>query len=256
MAVVNRALADRFWSSPGVALGQRLRIAHADETSRPPWAPMGSFDWITIVGVVENTQELGLLDQLVLPTVYQSYPQNPSPFMHVLVRTDGDPATIEMPVVRTFSALDSRMAVGDVQPMDRILPNSLATPRFNSLLLGIFAGLALLLSAIGVYGVTAYTVGRRTREFGIRRALGARGVDMARLVGQDTAVSAAAGATLGIVGALAAGRLLSGLLFGVGATDPRILGGAATLLLLVALTAAFPARRATRVSPLRALKTD
>ena len=154
-------------------------------------------------------------------------------------------------------AVDRDQPIYDVQPLEKIVHASVATPRFRMLLLGIFAALALALAAVGIYGVMAYAVAQRTHEIGIRMALGAEREDVLRMVVWEGLALAGAGVALGLAGAVAATRVLNSFLFGVAATDVRTLAGVSLLLAAVAGAASYiPARRATRVDPNVALRWE
>jgi putative ABC transport system permease protein len=153
--------------------------------------------------------------------------------------------------------VDSQIPVGDIHPMDDLIAVSLAQQRFNMLLLGLFAALAMVLAAVGIYGAMAYAVNQRRHEIGIRTALGAQRRDVLRLVMRDGAKIALFGIASGITGALALTRLMASLLFEVEPTDPATFAGVAILLALVALAACYiPARRATRVDPMVVLRYE
>ena len=175
----------------------------------------------------------------------------------LVIRTAGDPAAAASIVRDTVSAIDPQLAVYDMRTMEQIVGDSVSRPRFSALLLAIFAATALLLAAVGVYGVISQLVGQRTQEFGVRMALGASPIDVGRLVVGFGLRLAAIGVALGIPAALAFSRLLSGLLYGVNATSPITYAVVSILLAIVAtLAAVLPARRATRVDPLLALRAE
>ncbi len=188
-------------------------------------------------------------------TVYVAFAQNPWPFGMLAVRTEGDPLKLARAVREQVQAVDHDQPVSAVQTMDDLVEAEVGQRRVVVRLLGSFAGVAVLLALIGIYGVIAYSVAQRTQEVGIRRALGAQRGDILRLVvGQGLAL-ALAGVTLGIGGALALTRVLKDLLFHVSATDPATFAGIAVLFILVALAASyFPAQRAARIDPMSALR--
>ena len=210
----------------------------------------------TVVGVVSDIKHAGV-DSAAAPTVYWALPQFPSNFMTLVVRTTDRPERLANAVVAQVRALDPEQPVADVKTFDEWLGGAVARRRFTLLLLGGFAGLALALTAIGLYGTTAYGVVQRTRELGIRSALGARRADLLwSVLGQALRV-VGVGIAVGFVLALALSRLLSSLLFEVSATDPVVF--VAITLLLVAVSAAaglLPARRATRVDPMIAIRAE
>jgi putative ABC transport system permease protein len=177
--------------------------------------------------------------------------------LEVVVRTAGDPAGIADAVKRAVFAQDAALPVSQIKTMDDLLDTSLATRRFQLVLLASFAGLALLLAAIGIYGVVSFTTSQRTQEFGVRLALGALPRDVLRMVLRDTMVRVTIGAALGTAAALGVSRLLESSLFEVRPTDPITIAIVVGGLALVALACSLgPARRATRVDPLTALRAE
>ena len=177
--------------------------------------------------------------------------------MSMVVRTSVPPATLSKPIVDAIHSVDPDMPVTGILPMDSILAQSLAQPRLASLLLGIFAGLALLLAAVGIYGVIAYNVGQRTREIGIRMALGAQNSNVLGLVLKHGMSLGLIGLGIGLAASLALTRFLKGLLFSVSPTDPLTLMVVAILLAIVAFLACYiPARRAMAVDPIVALRCE
>jgi putative ABC transport system permease protein len=173
------------------------------------------------------------------------------------VRTHQDPLSLTTAVRDQVRALDANQPVFNVRTMDRLVASSLAARRFSMFLLAVFAGVALLLSAVGIYGVMAYSIEQRTHEVGIRMALGARGRDVLWMVLRQGMVLAGIGLVAGVVAALALTRVMSSMLFSVSATDPVTFATVAVILATVALAACvIPARRATRVDPMRALRHE
>jgi len=242
VAIVSRELARREW--PGAsALGKRLR-------------PVGDSAWSTVVGVVADSRQRTLGEDL-RPRLYVPVLQSPEAFSNVVARTTGDPLALAPSVRAALWSVDPDQPVWEVTSMDRLLARSMRQERFTTLLTGLFAALALLLAAVGVYGVMAYTVSQRTREVGIRLAVGAAPRQVVALVfGRGLKVTAVATA-LGLAGALAATRLLRSQLFGVAPGDPVTFVAAAAVLALVALLACWlPARRAAKVDPVVALRTE
>jgi putative ABC transport system permease protein len=214
--------------------------------------------WHTIIGVVGSVRHLGL-DQAPRREIYYPAGGADGRFFDVsevlVMRTAGDPARAAGSVRAAITALDARVAVGSVEPMATLVARSLAPRRFAMILVGVFAGLALLLAAIGLYGVMAYTVAQRTQEIGVRMALGADARDVVAMVVKQGMALFLGGAVLGLAAALALGRVLASLLFEVSASDPITLAAVIALLGLVALVASYlPAHRATRLHPMIALR--
>jgi ABC-type antimicrobial peptide transport system permease subunit len=175
----------------------------------------------------------------------------------VVVRTEGDPASIMKLVRRSVQELDSREVIYGVQTMDQVLAGALAPRRLSMILLGVFAGLALVLACVGIYGVVSYLVGQRTHEIGVRIALGAQRSDVMRLVLGEGAKMALVGVVAGLAAAFGLTRLMANQLFGVTAHDPLTYAAVAVLLMLVALFACYvPARRAVRLDPVAALRCE
>ena len=210
----------------------------------------------TVVGVVGDIKHTGV-DSVPEPTVYWALPQFPSNFMTLVVRTEDRPERLSNALVATVRTLDPEQPVADLKTFDEWLGGSVGRRRFTLLLLGGFAGLALVLTAIGLYGTTAYGVVQRTRELGIRSALGARRKDLLWSVLRHVAQVVAIGAAVGCALALALSRVLSSLLFEVSATDPGVFLAITLLLLLVgAVAGLLPARKATRVDPMIAIRAE
>jgi predicted permease len=214
---------------------------------------------LTIVGVVGDVRGAGL-DRAPMPEFYVSYLQLPEfipSSMTLVVHTTMPPTSLTSAIRGAIQSVDPAQPIYNVETMDRVVAESLSNQRLYLWLLGTFAGIALVLAAAGIYGVTSYLVTQRTREMGIRLALGAESKSLVALVVRQGASVAALGTLAGLVGAYALTRALSSLLYGVSATDPVVFGGVAALLVTVALVACYiPARRATRVDPVIALKDE
>jgi ABC-type antimicrobial peptide transport system permease subunit len=210
-----------------------------------------------IVGVVGNVKHLSLKNE-DSPEMYLPDTQIPIQTMSIVIRTKiSDTNTITNSLRKELAAMDATIPLTSVRVFDEYISRSLARPRFNTLLLSIFAGTALVLTAIGIYGVLAYSVAQRTSEIGIRIALGAGKSSIFRLIVGQAMTLVGISLVLGIAGAFAATRLLSSLLFGVGAADPGTFAAIVVLVSAVAFVAAWlPARRATRVDPIIALRAE
>jgi putative ABC transport system permease protein len=214
--------------------------------------------WITIVGVVGDVKHFGL-DLPEEPALYTPYTQiNPwKRWMSIAARTQGDAAVTAQALKQEIWKVDSQLPVTRVETMSEVAASSFAARRFNMSLLSVFAGLALVLAAIGIYGVMSNAVTQRTQEIGIRLALGARAIDVLKLIIRDGLTLVCIGVVLGLGGAFALTRLMTTLLFGVTPTDGLTIGAVSGVLVGVALLACFiPARRATKVDPLVALRYE
>jgi len=255
---VNEEFARRYF--PGRdPIGREIRPGPPEGVPPVPLEDFGSSrSAISIVGVVQNFMNDGPA-QPTAPQLFMLYRQIPGlnfGFKDVVVRTATDPESLAPAVARALKSLDEDIPLGEIQTMETHLGHETADRRFTTLVLGSFAGLGLLLAVIGAYGVVSYVVSQRTRELGVRVALGAGASDILWLVLRYGLSIAAAGVALGLAGALAARRSVEALLYGVAASDLPTLAGAAGLLILVILAAStVPAARAMRIDPAEALRS-
>lgn len=242
VAVINETMASEHW--PGQdPIGKRLKRVWNDE-------------WITVVGVVGDVKYDGLASEIE-PEIYRPFLQAPARDMSLVVRAASDPMMLAGSLREAVASRDRTVPVSEIRTLDQLLARSVTTSRFTTLLLAAFATVALTLAAIGIYGVLSYAVSRRAREIGVRMALGARRVDVLRMVLGHAALLAGAGMVGGVAAALATTQVMEGLLFGVTRTDTATFAVVPILLAGVALLAAYvPAIRAIRVDPAIALRLE
>ncbi|MGH7538555.1 MAG: ABC transporter permease [Gemmatimonadales bacterium] len=246
VAVINRSMARRFWPAED-PLGKRFHFGSADEADAP---------WITVVGVAGDVRHRRL-SEAPANQFYIVFPQAPFRGMVLLVRTAAEPVALARAVRETVRSADDQLPVYSLQSMEQLYRSSMWEQRLYGWMFGAFAGVALLLAVVGLYGVMAYMVTLRTHEIGVRMALGAERANVRRLVVRRGLRLAAIGIGIGLVGAMAVTGTLRGFLFGVTATDPVVFLGIALLLTAVALVASYlPARRAAQVDPVIALRSE
>jgi putative ABC transport system permease protein len=250
VALVNETMARRYWTD-GNPVGRRIRMS--SDGDRP---------WITVVGVVQDVRHNGITTT-VKEKFYRPHAQFPVSTgvapnaMTLVVKTTGDPRALANPVRRAVAQLDPNLPVSAVRPMSEVVEDTMAPSRFTGLLLALFASLAVALAAVGIYGLLSYLVSQRTREIGIRMAIGASQRDVLSLVVRKGLLLTGAGVIAGLTLALGVTRLMRALLYGVGPADLATFVAVPAILLAVALAASYlPAARATRVSPLLALRSE
>jgi predicted permease len=242
VAIIDQKMADRFWPG-GDAIGKRIR-------------PGNDSPWITIVGVVGIVKEYGL-DTDTRMVVYYPHAQRPIGSMYVVARTASDPASTTAAIIHLVNGIHPEVPVYNIATMEQRVKDSMARQRFAMTMLGAFAGFAMILAAIGIYGVMSFLVTQGTTDIAIRMALGARRASILSLVFQQGMALALVGILVGLVGAFGLTRLMSSLLFGVTPTDPYTFLSVLALLLSVALSAClFPAGRAMHIEPMVALRTE
>jgi ABC-type antimicrobial peptide transport system permease subunit len=241
VAIVSERAARRYFR-PGDALGRRL-----------VWRER-TFE---VVGIVRDVRANPLTSDEPLDVVYVPLAQSPSRTATLVLRTRQEPASLAPALQAVIGRLDARLAAGDVAPMERVVSTVTSPQSATAQMLLVSAIIALVLATVGTYGVMSYAVGRRMHEMGVRVALGASRGDVVRLVVGGVARLAFTGVVLGVLGALALGRVMQAILFDTSPSDPWVLGGAAGLLAAIALIAGYlPARRAAAASPLSALRSD
>jgi putative ABC transport system permease protein len=244
-AIINEAMARRYFPNED-PIGKRLTLG----LHRP------DDPWLTIVGIVKDIPHRGL-ESKAAPDWYLSYLGEPRRHGYLMARASGDPASLAAAIRGQISAIDKDQPVLAIKTLNEVIASTTAPRRFNTLLLAIFAAVALALAAVGIYSVISYSVTQRTQEVGIRMALGAQPGDVVRLILKQGLTLTLIGVAAGVLGAIAAARVMSGLLYGVTATDPATFAAIALLLAIVAALACYlPARRAARVEPMAALRCE
>jgi putative ABC transport system permease protein len=244
--VISETMAKRYFPNED-PIDMRLKLGGCTEC-----------DWTTIVGVVADVKNGGLIaeDDSSMYTPFTQESLNIRT-MILVARTEADPASFVPAIRREVNSIDPDLALADIRTMDQVVSRSLGQSRYRGVLLGIFAMVALTLAAVGIYGVIAYAVSQRTREIGIRIALGAQRLDIFRMVVGHGMILSLIGVTVGAAVSLVLTRYLSSLLYGVSSTDPLTFSSVVLLLITVALLAcSIPARRATRVDPMNALRHE
>jgi len=244
--IINRTMAERYWPHEDV-LGKRMSFEDA---------PKKDSDWMTIVGVVGDVKDQPN-SSAAEPAFWWSEFQRSERDMSIAIRTSSDPRQAIDGLRNTVHRLDPTLAVADVKLMESVVGSSVSTQRFTFVLVGLFAGLAMLLAAIGAYGVIAYTVSQRTQEFALRLALGAQRMALLRMVLAQSARLAVIGTVMGVVLAVSLRHVFQSLIYGVSPTDPIILSGVVVLVLTVAMIASYlPARRASLSDPIIMLRAE
>jgi putative ABC transport system permease protein len=243
--IINKTLADREWPEQD-PLGKRIALGNADDPD----------DWLTVVGVVADSKRRELQGGPE-PVVYLPHTTFTLPYMGAVIRSEADVPAIANAVRDAVRSLDRELPMDETETLESVLESATGQPRFRAFLITAFAVVALVLASVGLFGLISYTVAHRVPEIGVRLALGATPGQVGRLVLRQGLLLAGGGVALGLMGAVAASRLLEGLLFSVSATEPAVYAGLTVLLLAIAGAASYlPARRAMRVDPMSALRAE
>ncbi|HMG32731.1 MAG TPA: ABC transporter permease [Blastocatellia bacterium] len=258
VVVISASMARRYWPDED-PVGKRIRPQFPQ--MRAYWVPESNNLSLEIVGVVGDVKQDGMLGvpqgELNMPQIYLPYLQNPSSIMHLIVRTPSDPAAWAAAVRQEVYAVDNDQPVFDVKTLEEVAAESFSRPRVLTFLLSAFSALALILAVAGIYCVMSYSVTQRTQEIGIRMTLGAEKFDVLKLVARQGMTITITGIAFGLISAFAVTRVMSKLLYGVGATDPMTFIGVPVLFIGVAFVATYlPARKATKVDPIIALRYE
>jgi putative ABC transport system permease protein len=251
VAVINETMVKRFFKTEN-PVGRRIEVQEI-VYGKPNLGP--EIPW-EIVGVIADEKLAGLDDDRS-PAMYVPFSQSPSQFASMIVKGETNPETMQQTIIHTVQQIDRDQPLPDIRTLVRIKTESVGPNRLRTALMAVFAGIAMLLAAIGIYGVISYSVAQRTHEMGLRSALGASAGTILRLVIGGGMARVAVGLAIGVAGALALARAMKSLLFGVGAADPWTIVSVALGLTVVAVLACYvPARRATRVDPMVALRYE
>jgi putative ABC transport system permease protein len=242
VVMINETMARTYFPNEG-PIGKRIQL-------------IGEKDWFQIIGISGDVKHYGL-GLPARPELYLAQSQNPESFLSVLVRGNGDPSALIPEIRRQVASLDKNQPIMRVRTGEQLIASSVAQPRFYSTVMFVFSMLALVLASCGIYGVISYGVAQRTREFGIRMALGAKASDVLGRVLREGMLLGLIGVGAGVAASLALSQLVSKLLFGVAPTDPAtFLVAPAVLVVVAALASYIPARRATRIDPAIALRDE
>jgi predicted permease len=248
--LITQSLAREFFPNED-PIGKRMSLELADKDMDLPKTER------EIVGIVGDAKLNGIEDDRSMSAVYMPFQQMPSPFFTAVIRTSTNPTSLTSAATAAVHSIDPSLGIMDIATMDQVVAAATAQRRFNMLLLVVFAGLALILAAVGIYSVLSYAVRRRVREIGIRMAMGAQVRDVVKMVVIDGMKPTAIGVLIGFAGALALGRVLASVIYGVSARDSMTMGIVCLLLTAVAFLASlFPARRAAMVQPVKTLREE